>query len=1279
MTDTSLPELPAAAVDHNQSRIERWAQKLLDLSLSNRLLNLKDSKKVVPLLCPDVVALEDKIAANEAFSVKSVAELLGEEKWRDFQRERADFDRAALDASLASEMDAKRLWTRLAPQEAQRRLKELYRLAKSDLEESGVNTLFLAVGFLEWRTDDSAARSCRAPILLIPIRLERKMIADGIRLLRLDEDTVANTTLLELLRTQFGIAVRDINPLPTDTSGVDVTRVLDKFREAVAGRKGWAVVEEAVIGQFSFGKFVMWKDMTERMDDFRKNPLVAHLVGGGGTYDDGIEVFPPSEIARHIDYSSLYCPMPADSSQLTAVLYSALGKTFVLHGPPGTGKSQTITNLIAHNLALGRKVLFVSEKKAALDVVYRRLSSIGLAPFCLELHSNKAGKADVLAQFAAALKVGESAEPAEWAQTASSLEALRGELNAYVASLHGAHPNGISAYRCLCRLMDEGPSRYDGCIEVDCMKQTAAEYAAMEESAEAVATAAAEVPSAAIAAFAPVKDAAWSLAFERELCAAVSAAREALSRIGAPGAALPETLAAAASALSPFFAEGPASPAAFLPAFAAASRRRCEAADALATFNLSEVADLDIKSLEERIRVNAEKFCVARFFGERRIARELRALKKPLAAALSFKELAGRLDDFAAFQAADAALRAAEERVPSAVAALNAALDAVSTNLEHLRRVFAYRDARSNAAKHGLAALVAKSEAGDFPPSELAAQFRLAYATKMLNAIFAADRSLSGFSAAGHEARIARFRDLDAEWTRLAAKMAFARIAARLAEHMKNAVRKPARTSPLGILRHECEKKMRHKPVRQLLAEIGSLATALKPCFLMSPLSVAQYLSADDAKFDLVVFDEASQIPVWDAIGVLARAPQAVIVGDPKQMPPTNFFQKGESPEDFDETAATVEDLESILDECLAAGVYSSYLSWHYRSRHESLISFSNHNYYGDSLFTFPSASESDSLGVRFRLVENGVYDRKATRTNENEAKALVDYVFETLGASGRRRSMGVVTFSEAQKNLIEDMIESRREQDPRFEDYFAADGVEPFFVKNLDNVQGDERDVILFSMCYAPDASGKFAMNFGPLNKAGGERRLNVAVTRAKEQIVVFSSIRGSQIDLSRTSALGAAQLRDFIEYAAGETRAAASLAPAAPAVAAPAEKGAAATRDAFADAVAAFLAANGYATVRDVGRSGCKVDIAVRDPKRPDRFFAGIACDGGTYARPATARDRDAQLPSVFASLGWHMLHVWSVDWTFDRPKAEQRLLDALRSCSAAAAGGHGTDRRG
>lgn len=1081
-------------MDNGQNnRVTRWTQKLLDLSLRNRLLNARDSKQIIPLTCENVEELEDRLAADQTVPVE---------------------------CTDAKARTTGSLRTSISDEEMRRRLKELFRLAKTDLEEAGINTLFLAIGFLKWRPQGANAKDYRAPILLMPVTLSRKNVREGYAVTRLDEDTLVNATLLEFLRAEFGIQVEHVDPLPEDNSGVAVGEVFQSFREAVRSMEGWAVEPDAALGHFSFGKFVMWKDLSSRADQLAQHPFVSHLMKGGGNYDDGVEVFPPDEVESKIEYGKLYCPLSADSSQLTAVLYSAMGKSFVLHGPPGTGKSQTIANLIAHNLALGRKVLFVSEKKAALDVVHRRLSNIGLKPFCLELHSTKAGKTEVLAQFKEALDYVDKGEPNEWQKTVDTISNYRSELDAQVAALHKRWPNGLTAYDCFASRVAGGPDPVK--VSAGCRDMPEEKLREVREAVEAMSGDWRDTNPEAVKALEIVKYFEWNPAAERAM-------GEKLSKLAA----------------KPAFIRG----------------------------------------------------ILALFSG------------------YGFRGFKG---DF------------------------KPALEKAISAMGESRGVMRYRDARYKVALAGFGGIATALEEGSLDADKVCAAFDRSFSEKTLDEILAVENRLATFAGMKREDAVLKFRQLDDEYAELARHVVRSRLAAampggRLGDCPDGC--------ELGIIRRECAKKARQKPVRQLLAETRGVVGSLKPCFLMSPLSVSQYLPPE-ATFDMVVFDEASQIPVWDAIGVIARAKQCVVVGDPKQMPPTNFFQKSEAGEEDDSD----EDLESILDECLAAGLYSAYLNWHYRSRHESLIAFSNHNYYDDRLFTFPAAKSPPRLGVKHVFVENGVYDAKASRTNRAEAQALVDYVFERLAdPTWKRRSAGVVAFSMAQKNLIEDLFEEKRAANPKFEDYFTDDCEEPFFVKNLENVQGDERDVILFSVGYAKGPDGKFLMNFGPLNRSGGERRLNVAVTRAKEQVVVFASCKGAEIDLNRTQATGAAHLKAFLEYAERGGTAAADDS---------AEK----TRDIFAGEVVRFLTASGYTADRQVGCSGYRIDIGVRDPDAKGAYLAAVECDGEPYADAYTARDRDKQRSIVLKSLGWNTVRVWAADWCFDRKRAEERLLAAL-----------------
>jgi very-short-patch-repair endonuclease len=448
---------------------------------------------------------------------------------------------------------------------------------------------------------------------------------------------------------------------------------------------------------------------------------------------------------------------------------------------------------------------------------------------------------------------------------------------------------------------------------------------------------------------------------------------------------------------------------------------------------------------------------------------------------------------------------------------------------------------------------------------------------------------------------------------------------------------------------------MRHIPVRQLIGRIPTLLPRLKPCVLMSPLSVAQYLEASHEAFDLVIFDEASQIPVWDAIGAIARGKQLIVVGDPKQLPPTNFFSSASDDED-DRTPEEHKDLESILDELMTNGLRHKRLQWHYRSRHEGLITFSNRQYYDNELLTFPSP-ETAHGGVRFRHLPEARYDKGKSRTNLGEAKALVKELVSRLRAdNGPRRSYGVVTFSQAQQQLVENLLDEERRRFPEIENHFGDEPPvegESVFVKNLENVQGDERDVILFSICYGMDEAGKLSMNFGPLNRDGGERRLNVAVTRAKHEVLVFSGLRGDQIDLTRTRSRGVRDLKFFLDFAERGPRAL---------VAATHSSATADPDSEFERMVADRIRAAGFEVHHQVGCSGYRIDLAVVDPTAPGRYLLGIECDGATYHRAATARDRDKLRQMILEDLGWKLHRIWSTDWWHDPGNQVAKLLAVI-----------------
>jgi very-short-patch-repair endonuclease len=557
-----------------------------------------------------------------------------------------------------------------------------------------------------------------------------------------------------------------------------------------------------------------------------------------------------------------------------------------------------------------------------------------------------------------------------------------------------------------------------------------------------------------------------------------------------------------------------------------------------------------------------------------------------------------------------------------------------------------YAKLEQEVAAHGLSGVLAEVQSGEIPPAEAADAFRARFFRLWLDAVHQDIPTLRTFSSELHDRLITRFAETD----RLLIKAAPYRVRYKLLTNATRPVTREAvpEGSELGILLREVNKKRRHLPLRRLFAQIPSILQRLKPCLMMSPLAVSTYLDTPELEFDLVIFDEASQIRPHDAMCAIYRGHQLIVGGDPKQLPPTDFFMRtGADVEDPELEDGGTTSFESLLDVCLSLGLSRKPLKWHYRSRREGLIAFSNHHFYDGRLVTFPSAAEATGPAVMFRKVANGLFK---DGVNAVEARHVAEMVVEHARKMPKR-SLGVIAFSLRQQDRILDELEILRRENPGSEEFFAEDLDEAFFVKNLENVQGDERDVILLSIGYGPDEAGKVPMRFGPLNRAGGERRLNVAITRARQAMFVVSSLTAGDIDLTRSGSEGAKLLKSFLDYAERGPEALPNLA----AGNQPAESP-------FEQAVADELARRGLTVQRRVGLGGYTVDIAVVDPQRGGAYLLGVECDGASYRSAQTARDRDRLRRVVLEGLGWNLVRVWSTDWVRDRDKQIRRILAAV-----------------
>ncbi len=1355
------------STDRSDSRIARWQRKLLDLSLHNRLLNYKPTRRSLALLSADPAALTAHLESGARMKIVPLPRPAGQEGADSGPVEPGPGAKDANRRLAAEALQRGEVIVDLERTDLAARLVQLYRTARADIQEGGANTLYLVIGFLKWKREDRGERKFRAPLILIPATLQRQSVRAGVRLTLHEDEPRFNTTLLEMLRQDFALSISGLDDeLTSNGDGIEVAGVLERLRSELDGVDGFEITEDVVLGTFSFAKYLMWRDLVDRTGRITDNRLVRHLTEPLGQPRQDQGEFPqPALLDREYPPDSLYTVLPADSSQLSAVAACAKQKDFVLIGPPGTGKSQTIANMIAHTLAEGRTVLFVSEKVAALEVVFRRLQQAGLGEFCLELHSNKARKVEVLEQLRDAWSLGAPSEAGTWRREARRLKDLRDALNVYVERVHRRFPNGLTPFLAMGQVVGDLDQSW---VSLSWTSADAHDEAALNGLRDVAArmdiyaTASGRVSDSG---FELVRQTQWSPEWQKAFVAAAHRVVDAASQVRERTAAMFGALR-----IKPRTLTLDCLRALKLLAIALPQARGRDLRFALERGALSTIAQLEdglalldqypkLKrrldrsysepdTQDEEMSTRPERWQDARsswwpqsesvrrrirnammasgsVSGKPEYGRDLKllwelkeveskisrldSLKNKVTAWRGLDTEPGRLErdllharrilyavsglgnDTQSLLEAHAAVRdlvvgrnellEARSAVGAICAALAVKLQALETVLEEfsalaganayeciraasggdwleaasdaasglikreaqLNAWCAWRRVRDEAVAAGLGPLVAAVERGDVAPGGIQRCFENSYCRWWVSDVVENDPVLGSFHSAERDRRIQNFRELDRQFIELTRQTIRARLCAGLPpqDQIEEA-------PEFGVLKRELEKKTRHKPLRRLISEIPTALTRLTPCLLMSPLSVAQYLAPDQEVFDLVIFDEASQITVWDAVGAIARGRQTIVVGDPKQLPPTSFFSRSDDEPDEDEDVEG--DLESILEECLGAGLSARSLEWHYRSEHESLIAFSNHRYYDGNLITFPSPVTFDRA-VRRVHVADGVYGRGGTRTNRAEAKAVVAEVVNRLispSFTDSNRSIGVVTFNVEQQRLIEDLLDEERAREPSIERYFSEDQLEPLFVKNLESVQGDERDLILFSVTFGPDADGHISMNFGPLNRDGGERRLNVAITRARRELIVFSTLRSEQIDLSRAAGAGVTDFKHFLEFTERGSRALAESI-----YGSVGEYG-----SLFESAVARSLSERGWVVHPQIGVSDYRISLGIVHPDSPGRYLAGLECDGETYRRSPTARDRDKLREEVLAKIGWNIVRTWSMDWWLDEERAAEKL---------------------
>lgn len=1258
------------------------------------------------------------------------------------------------------------LQTQLPPDKLDAHLIRIESHAHALLQEQGIDVLYLALGFLEWFEDANSSTPRYAPLVLIPVELQRDSPGSRFRLVYTDAELGPNQNLEAKLKGDFRLE------LPRFGEEVGFSEYMDAVRAVIQDQPRWQVLpDKAVLGLFSYGKFQMYADL-----DPERWPEESNLLDSSqlqrlfqtGFQKDAALVDAIREHASLKAPETLHLVKDADSSQTEAILAAMEGSNLVIQGPPGTGKSQTITNLIGEALARGKRVLFVAQKMAALEVVKGRLDECHLGDAVLELHSHKSNNKAVLDSLRHVFEQRRPEAPNREARYRRLAE-VRAYLDDYVADVGRPILNsGLNYVDCVGRML---ALQKDEClrdlplISFQWLQDWDAE--ALEEGRRAMRAAQdhlREYGPPADNPFRRSRRTSLSPNEDQMLVRRVASVREQLSQLTedavklAQAMQVPEPTSFADIAVL-HRAGKRALEAPHLQGIRVSTQewqvRRDDVREAIACGQeLSRLYDnlaglfidaafeADLLPIRSGLAGRADKWWRLLSGPYRQARAALRGyMQDPRSG--SPKLWLAWVDDLLAYQQRLKRLRELEPVCQSLFGAQWQSLRSDWTVLGHLAEwiIELYDDVGKGDLPQGIGEFLegnpdlqawsepidklesqstqvqaelrslmsfleqSADDAGDVTleawrktlegwqdteqlyaitrfnqlekqlvaaglqglvdalrdwrdvPEVLENWLLLSYYAGLVETAYNERPRIRQFDRLGHERLMREFRELDQAAFDYAQEKLVVDLHARL----------PSYHAPgeMDTLRREINKQRRHLPIRRLISEAGAVIQQIKPVFMMSPMSVATYLPQGRLHFDLVIFDEASQIPAPEALGAIARGSQAVVVGDSKQMPPTAFFSRDVEITDEEAEKSATADVESILDLMQAQGVPERMLRWHYRSRDDSLIAVSNDQFYDNNLLIFPSPGiNPDARGLRLHHLPNAYYDRGRSRANYGEALAVAEAVMEHARTTPAL-SLGVVAFSTAQREAILLEVERLRREQPDNEAFFRRhEGSNEFFIKNLENVQGDERDVIYISIGYGFTSNRSFSRHFGPLNSPGGERRLNVLITRARLAMDVFANFKADDLAVTPNSPLGVRAFKAFLQYAESRKLPVRELSGREP-------------DSQFEWEVMQTIERLGYAVEPQVGSQGFYIDLAVRDPEKPGRFVLAVECDGASYHSTAVARDRDRIRQTVLEGLGWIFHRIWSTEW-FRNPRDEtQRLQQAIAAAVRHAQAGDAAER--
>lgn len=1324
----------------------KWCEKLLDTGKRNKLINYKESNKTMNIIYPDIQVVFKKLINNHTLTFYDVDSYI--KKRLDENKEKNQLINVKKDEildALSNELASNEILAFNKGLLIKPILTNIKRIVDSTLYEKGINVLYIAFGFLKWKEEDEPKIWYESPLVLLPITLNYESSNKPFDLKLLEDEITTNPTLLYKFEHENDIKIpkfRDDNEEET------LLEYFDRVEKSVE-KQGFSVKPNMAIGTFSFLKINMYEDLKENEEKILANPTIQKLLNREVTKKEETNEVDIDDYFRRSEELNLHNVVDADSSQMTAIIKAKCGKNLVLQGPPGTGKSQTITNLIAEYLYEGKKILFVSEKLTALNVVFNNLKRVGLSDFCLELHSNKTNKKDVVKELYRVLKSGKKEVSAKADNEILDLKKSKNQLDSYVENLHSVVNNiNLTTYEILsiissCRnypafeysindIQDKGEEYFNNAIlilnnfisyldligydyhnhiwygynklnsvyqtKINLKQNLKACLSTLQKYLKQLNIVSNNLQIKLndrhdVNKYLPILETLHNLNYFDNSFFDLLVGKNLLEKIKTYNKNLDDLINAKAEVekiftneiyelnLKEYYLRFKNE---YISFFRFLNKNYNKDKKVLKQYFIYNKTKLNYKQfvevlkyaktsqeLESNIKQNKQEI-LELLDDKKNINVDLKDLQNklenlylvmdkeiPVLKTISkteFSDIQKSITNFITinneFNNDDNLFLELQNYFDKNVCdfmlmdfnCLENKLSGLIDNFNEFENYARFYNILNKLKELDLLDFVDKSIENNIDRKTLDMTYKLIFYTEWLWYIIDNDNVLHDFSRLSQDNACANFKKKD----KLKFEISKAEIISKLTKEIPN-LNNMAPDSQVSLLVREANKKSKLRPVRILLRDVGKLIQTLKPCFLMSPLSVSTYLDSNTCKFDVVIFDEASQIYPWDAIGAISRGKQVIVVGDSKQMPPSNFFNANMFDDNMEEYADDEDDsldFESILD-LSNATFEQTRLNWHYRSKTEELIAFSNANFYDNSLITFPSSSKDNKdMGVDFYYVPNGVFSRK-TKTNEIEAQKVVDLVFEHF-KNYPNRSLGVVAFSISQQEMIENLISKRREENDEFAEFFDMKREEPFFVKNLETVQGDERDTIIFSVAYAKDSQGKFIHNFGPLNKKGGERRLNVAITRAKYNVKLVSSIRSYDIDLNKTGAVGSKMLKGYLAYAEnGFTK--------------EEEKYVGSDKPNFANEIYDFLKENGYNVERNVGCSAYRIDVGIKCPNSVD-FALAVECDGENYKNNKTTRDRDRLRQEVLEKLGWKFYRIWSIDWFLNKETEKKKLLQAV-----------------